>query len=156
MVPPDWNHPMEEIDGQLDHIPLLERYPDDDIPESEAKYYMPDWPAEICTHYQMYQNTSEGTPISPPMETPEQLARWLADNDASALGDETATYEEWLLVCQEGSAPSMARVGFKVMNGDSAMSELANRKPFWVRFTKGLVYVTIGVGVLYFIFRYII
>ena len=51
----------------------------------EEKDYMPDWPEAERTHYQMYETTTEGTPISPVMETPEALARWLADNNASAF-----------------------------------------------------------------------
>lgn len=35
--------------------------------------YMPDWPESERTHYQMYEDTSEGTPISPVMERPR---RW--------------------------------------------------------------------------------
>ena len=48
--------------------------------------YMPDWPKAECTMLMMYEDTSEGTPISPAFETPEELARWLADNGASAFG----------------------------------------------------------------------
>ena len=68
--------------------------------------YMPDWPEAERTHYQMYETTSEGTPISPVMETPEALARWLVDNNASAFGGQTASYEGWLWVCNGGYAPS--------------------------------------------------
>jgi len=48
----------------------------------DDQYYRPDWPEESRTHLQMYEDTSEGTPISPVMETPEELARWLADRPA--------------------------------------------------------------------------
>lgn len=58
--------------------------------------FMPDWPIEKCTHYQMYETTTEGTPISPIMASPEELARWLANNKASAFGGMTASYEGWL------------------------------------------------------------
>src|SRR5678815_4927243 len=58
--------------------------------------YMPDWPAEQRTHLMMYEDTSEGTPISPAFETPEELARWLTDSNASAFGGMHATYEQWL------------------------------------------------------------
>lgn len=69
--------------------------------------YMPDWPAEQRTHYQMYEDTSDGTPISPIFATPEELARWLVDNNASAFGDMTASYESWLRICKGGYAPGM-------------------------------------------------
>jgi len=68
--------------------------------------YMPTWPAEQRTHLMMYETTSEGTPISPAFETPEQLARWLADTNASAFGGTGASYEGWLRVAQGGFAPS--------------------------------------------------
>lgn len=42
-------------------------------PRPDASDYMPDWPEAERTHYQMYENTSEGTPISPVMATPEDL-----------------------------------------------------------------------------------
>lgn len=71
-----------------------------------AEDYMPDWPEEQRTHLQMYEDTSEGTPISPVMETPEDLARWLADNGASAFAGETATYEQWLATIKRGWACS--------------------------------------------------
>ena len=73
-----------------------------DPPDEE--YYRPDWPEETRTHYQMYETCSEGTPISPVMETPEELARWLTDNNASAFGRETASYEAWLRVAKGGYA----------------------------------------------------
>ena len=73
--------------------------------------YMPDWPAEQRTHLMMYENTSEGTPISPAFETPEELARWLADSEASSFGNGTASYEGWLRVAKGGWAPSAVSIG---------------------------------------------
>lgn len=69
-------------------------------PRPHRDDYMPDWPAEQRTHLMMYEDTSEGTPISPAFATPEELARWLADTGASAFGDSTATYEQWLRVAR--------------------------------------------------------
>lgn len=66
--------------------------------------YMPEWPAAEKTHYQMYETTTEGSPISPVMDSPESLARWLADNNASAFGSMGASYEQWLRVC--GGTPA--------------------------------------------------
>ena len=73
--------------------------------------YMPDWPEEQRTHLMMYENTSEGTPISPAFETPEELARWLADSEASSFGNGTASYEGWLRVAKGGWAPSAVSIG---------------------------------------------
>lgn len=85
--------------------------------------YMPDWPAEQRTHLMMYEDTSEGTPISPAFETPEELARWLTDNRASAFGSMKASYESWLATARGGWAPSavMDAKGFR--SGVEAMGD---------------------------------
>lgn len=111
-VPGDWQHPKRD-GGQF--VPLHDGYESDkaeflkileeDGYEEAVGYfggapnpedYMPDWPEAERTHLMMYEDTTEGTPISPAFEKPEDLARWLADNNASAFGSMTATYEEWL------------------------------------------------------------
>lgn len=79
--------------------------------------YMPQWDDSQRTHFMMYSTTSEGTPISPPFETPEELARWLADTGASSFGNSTASYEAWLRVAQGGYAPSAV-----VINGGELQS----------------------------------
>lgn len=66
----------------------------------DPKYYRPDWPEEIRTHYQMYETCSEGTPISPVMDNIDDLAKWLTDNNASVFGNMTTTYEKWLEICE--------------------------------------------------------
>lgn len=62
--------------------------------------YMPDWPETVRTHFQMYETCSEGTPLTPVLESPEAVARWCAENGASAFGGMTQTYEWWLSVCK--------------------------------------------------------
>lgn len=64
--------------------------------------YMPDWPEEQRTHYQMYSTTSEGTPISPVLASPEELAQWCVDNKASIFADHTASYEDWMTIINGG------------------------------------------------------
>lgn len=78
-----------------------------DGPRPQAVDYMPEWGPGQANMLMMYENTSEGTPISPAFDTPEELARWLADNGASAFGGSTATYEEWLATCKSGYAVGM-------------------------------------------------
>lgn len=56
--------------------------------------------------WQMWETTSEGSPISPVKETPEELAKWLADNNASSFGLIGATYEQWLGMINAGWALS--------------------------------------------------
>jgi len=64
--------------------------------------YMPNWPTEQRTHLMMYEETSEGTPISPAFNSPEELARWLTDTNASAFGRRTCSYDGWLRVARGG------------------------------------------------------
>lgn len=122
-VPADWKHPKDERTGR--YKPLFDgsRYAEckkewlDMLAEKglqetldyhgnppNAEDYMPDWPEAERTHLMMYEDTSEGTPISPPFATPEELARWLTDNGASAFGSSTARYEEWLATIRDGFA----------------------------------------------------
>ncbi|MFY9326468.1 MAG: hypothetical protein WAO76_00370 [Georgfuchsia sp.] len=124
-VPADWQHPKDEITGQYKPLwpgnryensaaEFMERANSEGLQEAiewcgqapDKNDYMPDWPLSECTHYMMYEDTSEGTPISPAFETPEELARWLADTGASAFGSQTASYEGWLRVARGGWAPS--------------------------------------------------
>lgn len=84
---------------EIRRVPLEGRKP-------RFEEYMPDFTGRDDLGYCMYETTSEGSPISPVFATPEEVARWLADNDASAFGSDTATYEQWLSVCLGGWAPS--------------------------------------------------
>lgn len=108
-VPKDWQHPQNE-DGTF--IPLNARsilqYQHDDDPEEEKireDELMPDF-GETATHLQMYEDTTEGTPISPVFERAEDLATWLFENKASAFGSSTATREQWLAMIHQGWAPA--------------------------------------------------
>lgn len=123
-VPADWQHPRDSRTGHF--TPLMDGYEKDAV-EFKAKMaaeglqaaidyfgqapdqnnYMPDWPESERTHLMMYEDCSEGTPISPAFVTPEELAHWLADNKASSFGSMTATYEQWLNVCRGAFAVSM-------------------------------------------------
>lgn len=92
-----------------------------DGPRPSAADYMPEWEESELTHLMMYENTSEGSPISPAFETPEELARWLADNGASAFAGMTATHDEWLSVARSGYAPSACISGGRLMSGVEAI-----------------------------------
>lgn len=83
--------------------------------------YMPDWPIEQRTHFMMYEDdTGEGTPISSAFATPEELARWLADNNASSFGSMTASYEAWLRVARGNFAPSLVMENGQIQSGVEA------------------------------------
>lgn len=38
---------------------------------------MPAWPDHECSHFQLYEITSEGTPVSPVLAWREELAGWI-------------------------------------------------------------------------------
>lgn len=85
---------------------------------------MPQWSDSRRTHYQMYETCSEGTPISPVMKTPEELAAWLAENKASAFADMTADYETWLgMIKGPGHSPSAVIMGGKMISGVEAVTD---------------------------------
>ena len=77
------------LDAALDY--MNKPYPDDYMPEFNNP-----------THLMMYECTSEGTPLSPALETPEELAQWCFDNKVSAFASMTSTYEEWLYIANGG------------------------------------------------------
>lgn len=62
--------------------------------------WMPQWSEAEATHMQMYEDTSEGTPISPvwSADDPAGLARWLVSNRVSMFGGGVGTYEQWLRI----------------------------------------------------------
>lgn len=148
-VPADWQHPKYNEDNAPHtravgrYIPMfdggyeeaakdfLEKANAEGLEEAIDYYgsaptreeYMPDWTEDQRTHYMMYEDTSEGTPISPAFATPEELARWLADTGASAFGDQTASYEAWLRIANGGFAPSAIMLGGKLTSGVSAFTE---------------------------------
>lgn len=72
----------------------------------DPKEYTPQWPTSLCTHWQMYEETTEGTPISPVCGSPEELAQWMADHGGDAFAGMTASYLEWLSLIRQGPAPS--------------------------------------------------
>lgn len=138
-VAKNWEHPKKD-NGQ--YIPLFEGYAADakeflEIVERDGLQeavdymgcpdkndYMPDWTDDEKTHLMMYETTSEGTPISPAFETPEELANWLSENGASSFGRSTATYDQWLRVCRGGYAPSMVLSSAGIQSGVEAMGDL--------------------------------
>lgn len=74
--------------------------------------------------WQMWETTSEGSPISPPCDSPEALADWLATNNASSNGASTATYGQWLrMIRGPGFAPSMIARDGVIQSGVEAVGK---------------------------------
>lgn len=65
----------------------------------ELKKLYDEWEQEeppAGDYYQLWETTSEGSPCSPPFETPEELAQYLVDNNVSSFGHQTESYDTWL------------------------------------------------------------
>lgn len=59
--------------------------------------------------YQMWENTSEGSPISPVFKTAEELAEYCEREGVSWFGARTAKKEDWLRVIND-SAPAIVQI----------------------------------------------
>lgn len=67
--------------------------------------------------WQMWETTTEGSPISPVFATPDELAAWLSASQASAFGDQRATREQWLRMILAGWAPSAGLIDGRLVGG---------------------------------------
>ena len=97
----------------------------------DAQYYRPHWGESKATWYQVYETVSEGTPVTPPFETQEELIDYLAKNgdfwDQKRQKQGRVDCGPWPLDRAErfvkGTqwAPSFAIIGGKVMSGVEAL-----------------------------------
>lgn len=116
-----------------EHDKIIAEYGDEKYPKAEPyrafcawhgappdpTYYRPDWPVETMTWYQVYETVSEGTPVTPPFATREELVDYLAthgdfwDQKRRAEGDNLMPCAPWsraaahAFVFGDGWAPSM-------------------------------------------------
>lgn len=85
--------------------------------EDEVRYE--EWEAEeppTGEAYQLWETVSEGSPVSPPFATPEELASWLVMNDTSVTKD--TTYDQWMkFINGPGWAPSAIIVNGVMKSG---------------------------------------
>lgn len=90
----------------------------------EAPYYgvpvMPQWSDEDRTHYQFYETTSEGTPLSPVFAALNELEAWL-------VAEQGYTETQAKSFCADGWAPTFVRVGGEFMDGIQAGPLLKSR-----------------------------
>ena len=75
--------------------------------------------------YQLFENVSEGTPLSPPFETKEELIEWLANNPDFWGHQWTRAQAEGIVKCEY--SPSMIITNGKLYTSEEA-AELQNRK----------------------------
>lgn len=101
----DGTHPdLQENPSEKEEYPFYAEWAGD--PPEVIFYKTTKDKEEDLTYLQMYETTSEGTPISPVFERAEDLARWLANTGASAFAGRSATYDQWLAMINRGWAIS--------------------------------------------------
>lgn len=94
--------------------------------EAAAEAWKPT-PPPAGSGYQMWETTSEGSPISPVFATAIELAEWLAVNRSDTV-DEGTTVEQWMTFIEgPGWAPSMVGTAQGFVSGVQAVSH--NRAP---------------------------
>lgn len=105
MVPPNWEHPKEEgHNGEMHYVPMYDENYEDarrewleklaahkpeehdgldywewDGGPPDRQYYRT-WKDEEATWFQVWETVSEGTPVSPPFATKDELIEYLAKN----------------------------------------------------------------------------
>jgi hypothetical protein len=88
-------------------------------PSAEAKSLYDNWERidpPSGDAYQVWETVSEGSPISPPFATPEELAKYMSNTCFGA--DEGTSYETWLKwINTSGWAPSVVVINNKFVFG---------------------------------------
>ena len=109
-VPLDWQHPREPgtySDGSPRYRPLYSRAsmlshlefnadcPPDELTDVDPDDYMPEMAGGTPYGYQLYETTTEGTPVSPVFPSLQELAAWCEDG-ATVFARFKWTREQWL------------------------------------------------------------
>ena len=104
------------------------------------EYYRPNWKPEDMTWYQVYETVSEGTPVTPPFKTKEELIDYLVvdgdfwDQERRREGNTTINCSPWPreqaeeFVHSTGWAPSFVFAGGKLMSGVEGLTETNKTK----------------------------
>jgi hypothetical protein len=107
----------------------------------DVEYYRPDWKQEEMTWWQVYETVSEGTPVTPPFATREELVEYLVangdywDQKRRKEGRSLMPCEPWTrkqaesFVFGAGWAPSLIVTGGRVMSGVEAMADYSANNP---------------------------
>jgi hypothetical protein len=73
--------------------------------------------------YQLWETVSEGTAMGPVLASPEEFATWAVESKANAGAYETASYEAWLKLANDGWAPSGLSIDGVLMNGVEGLNQ---------------------------------
>jgi hypothetical protein len=87
----------------------------------DEEYHRPAWTDDERTCFQVYENVSEGTPVSPVFETKEALIGWL-------VKDQGMTQEGAAAFAEGGYCPSMIISGGNLYSGFQAAELLAKQR----------------------------
>lgn len=98
--------------GEYKNMTLEDYYEEHTMHIPVKSRYMPIWSEEEKTHLMLYENISEGTPITPALESVEALAQWLAENIEKENPKffswyNISDYDTWLRVLKNNSAPAL-------------------------------------------------
>lgn len=153
MVPPNWEHPAIELCDEAGLQPMYDRtyefarkewldglaahrpeehdgvdfWEYDGGPPDRA-YYRP-WEDKEATWYQLWETVTEGTPVSPPFETKEELAQYLAGSGDfwdQKRGDPGWGIDSATAFVKAGYAPSFAIAGGHVIASKDIPLKLKN------------------------------
>lgn len=72
-------------------------YWETDGPPEREYYRSRVWTSEKATAYQVYENVSEGTPVSPVLPTVDALREWLRDQGYSEKAADRFIKEGWVM-----------------------------------------------------------
>lgn len=105
----------------------------------DPTYYRPDWPDDEATWWQVYETVSEGTPVTPPFETREELVEYLMQNGdfwdqkRREEGRSTMNCQPWsrkqaeTFVFGSGWSPSLVADSKGIRSGVEALPDLERR-----------------------------
>jgi hypothetical protein len=166
MVPPNWEHPKKSESGREESFqPMFNRpfaasmdewysnwkawnptnpkyqpdYPnywDWSGSPPDPKYYRPDWKDGEATWFQVYETVSEGTPVTPPFATKEELIDYLVEHGdfwdqlRRAEGRSNMRCTPWprkeaeAFVNGPGWAPSLIFAAGKLIGGTEGMAAI--------------------------------
>ena len=116
---------LNDIERECYPLGLADWLNDEGLPP-DPKYYRP-WKDEDATWYQVWETVSEGTPVSPPFATEEELISYLAENGDEwdqKRGDRAwGRQQAERFVKGGGWAPSFAIIGGQMMSGVEAVTK---------------------------------
>lgn len=92
----DWDNETWVPRSQSEIASKCSSYTDWAGPRPNPDAYFPVWKPGEASWYAYYENTTEGTPLTPAFPTKSLLAKWLEEHGDNAGGE--GSYEEWMAI----------------------------------------------------------